>query len=451
MTIELAVGIAMAVFILSLLCGMHIHSVLLLSGAVGLICIAGTGLLAGLIGAQPIGAVSSYSLSTIPLYVLMAQFIVQAGIVKDLFQVVHKLSRGRTGVLGALTFGAGGVFGAVSGSGVATAAALGQVAVPELRSRGFSPHLAGATAAAAGSLSSIVPPSLALIVYGVATETPIGDLFIAAVIPALLMLTIYTMVMIGLLRRESRAAGIPRTKMRLSEGGETISRYRLSVAIGVVTIVGIVIFGGIYLGFVTPTEAGALGAFTGLVGAFLIGRVDRNYVVRSISETVKLTSMVMLILVAAQIFGRFISVSRVPRDLIAGLAPLVERPALMLAILAVAFFVAFMFLEGAAVILMSIPVVIPLVETMGVDVLWFGIFICVISTIGQLTPPVGLCVYAVSSTARISANKIFRPALAMAIIATIVMAAALVLFPDMTNWLLDADDGGLMTEGSPFK
>lgn len=426
------IGLMVSAFLILLLAGHYIHSVLMIAGTAGLILLDGMDILVGLLGPQPFARTAAYTLTTIPLFVLMAQFILQADVVKDLFYVVNRASKGRKGVLGSLTLVAGAMLGAVSGSGVATAASLGQVAVPELEKSGFKAPLAGAVAAAAGSLSGIIPPSIILILYGVATETPIGDLFIAAVIPGILVTTVFIGVMMVYLSRTKATAG---DLLDASELPERIGMGRLIVSMTVSVLIVVVVFGGIYSGMVTPTEAGAVGSFAGLLAALVLGKVNLNYLKVSLLETVKVTSMVMLILIGAQIFGRFVSLSLIPRRLIELLEPLVDKPFLMLMILALIFFVLFMFIEGAAVILMTVPVILPIIHAMETDVIWFGVFVAMICTVGLITPPVGLSVYAVAGATRISSDAIFRYAMVFAVFATVIVAVIMVAFPQVATWL----------------
>lgn len=426
------IGLMVAAFLLLLVAGQYIHSVLMVAGIGGLILLDGMEILTGLLGPQPFARTAAYTLTTIPLFVLMAQFILQADVVKDLFYVVNKMSRGRKGVLGSLTLVAGSMLGAVSGSGVATGASLGQVAVPELEKHGFKAPLAGAVAAAAGSLSGIIPPSIILILYGVATETPIGDLFIAAVIPGLMVTAVFIVIMMVFLSRTKASLADLQAQ---SELPDVIPPFRLVVSLVVSGVIVLVVFGGIYSGMVTPTEAGAVGAFAGFLAALVLGKVNGRFMKASLTETVKVTVMVMLILIGAQIFGRFVSLSLIPRRLIDALAPVVETPFLMLMILALVFFILFMFIEGAAVILMSVPVVLPIIEATGTDVMWFGVFVAMICTVGLITPPVGLSVYAVAGATRISADSIFRYAMVFAVFATVIVSALMVAFPSTATWL----------------
>jgi C4-dicarboxylate transporter DctM subunit len=426
------IGLMVAGFLLLLVAGHYIHSILLVTGIGGLILLDGMDILTGLLGPAPFERTASYTLTTIPLFVLMAQFILQADVVKDLFYLVNKFSRGRRGVLGSLTLVAGAMLGAVSGSGTATAASLGQVAVPELEKHGFKPALAGAVAAAAGSLSGIIPPSIILILYGVATETPVGDLFIAAIIPGVLVTAVFIAAMMIFL---SRNRAVLEELQADSPMSERVGAGRLVIAMAVSTFIVVVVFGGIYSGFVTPTEAGAVGAFAAFVAALLLGKVGLGFLRVTLTETVKVTVMVMLILIGAQVFGRFVSLSLIPRRLIDLLAPVVETPFLMLMILALVFFVLFMFIEGAAVILMSVPVVLPIIEAMGADVIWFGVFVAMIATVGLITPPVGLSVYAVAGATQIRSDAIFRYAMFFAVAATLIVSTIMILVPETATLL----------------
>lgn len=431
MSAQLVIGIGLVLFLALLLAGAHIHAALFTVGIVGILLLDGPQLLSGMVGPQPFTRTASYSLSTIPLFVLMAQFVLHAGIVTDIFALVSRLSRGRTGPLGALTIGAGGMLGAVSGSGSATSAALGQVAVPELSRYGMPKPMAGAVAASAGSLAGIIPPSIILIIYGVATETAIGDLFMGAVIPGILTVGVLIAIFMWYTYRDRQK----RTSQVPPYIAESIGLRRSIVSITVGLTIVLIIFGGIYMGWFTPTEAGAIGALAGLLAALALGKVSKSFLSKSLLDTVKVTGMVLLILIAAQVFGRFVSLSLLPRRLIDLMGPILQYEILVIALLAVVFFVMFMFLEGAAVILMLVPILLPVMETTNVDMLWFGVFIAFLATIGTITPPVGLSVFAVSGATGISSTSIFRYTLGIAGFTTIAVVVVMVAFPETVTFL----------------
>ncbi|WP_404332704.1 TRAP transporter large permease subunit [Mesobacillus maritimus] len=436
MPIEVFYLLMLFLFAIFLFLGLHVHSVLLSIGIIGIILLEGPAYITSFLQSNPYKQVASYTLTTIPLFVLMAQFIVKSGIVRDMYGIVFNLSKGQSGLLGVLTVIIGAFLGAVSGSTSGSSAALGQVAVPELKKHGFRDDIAGATIAAAGSLSGIIPPSIILILYGVVTETPIGTLFIAAIIPGILM----TLVIIGVMlflhtRGDQTAAGLVEEKEDEEEERQqlTISRGIFVASIGLIIVLAI--FGGIYSGVFTPTEAGAVGAFIGFITALLLGKVNKQFFVESFAETVKITTMVLLIMVTAQIFGRFITVSQLPKELINALGPLIEYPVVVLILLSLIYFLLFMFIEGGAVIIMATPVLLPIVQEMNVDLLWFGILVSVICTIGLLTPPVGLSVFAVSGVTGIPIERLFRQSMVIAVVLAIVVCGLLIIFPSLVTWL----------------
>ncbi|MCH4827554.1 TRAP transporter large permease [Planococcus halocryophilus] len=416
-------------FMLLMIAGFHIHTILLTIGILGLIYVDGFDIISGFLSQDPFTQISSYTLTTIPLFIIMAQFILKAGVVEDAFAMVYNISRGKPAVLGSLTILIGGLLGAVSGSGAATSASLGQVAVPELTKYGYKPALAGAISAASGSLSGIIPPSIILILFGVITETPISKLFIGAIIPGILMMLTLIVCLLFMFKDQRKKED------RISTGTREIGWRRSLIIVMVGLFIFTVVFGGIYSGFVTPTEAGAVGALAGLLTALLLGKLDLNFIRSSVSETAKITGMIIMILIGANIFSRFVSLSLLPRKITLLLEPLLEHPVLILCILTVLFFLLFMFIEGAAVILMTLPVVLPIIQAAGIDVLWFGVFIAVVSTLGLITPPVGLSVYAVSSTSGISSEAIFKYGIMIAVALTVVVCGLMIVFPEVVTWL----------------
>ncbi|PIC78029.1 Neu5Ac permease [Sporosarcina sp. P19] len=416
-------------FILLMIAGFHIHTILLTIGILGLMYVDGFDIISGFLSHDPFTQISSYTLTTIPLFIIMAQFILKAGVVEDAFAMVYNVSRGKPAVLGSLTIVIGGLLGAVSGSGAATSASLGQVAVPELTKYGYKPALAGAISAASGSLSGIIPPSIILILFGVITETPISKLFIGAIVPGILMMLTLIVCLLFMFKDQRKEED------QISAGAREIGWRRSLIIVVVGLFIFTVVFGGIYSGIVTPTEAGAIGALAGLLTALVLGKVDLNFIKSSVSETAKITGMIILILIGANIFSRFVSLSLLPRKITLLLEPLLGHPVLILCILSVLFFLLFMFIEGAAVILMTLPVVLPIIQAADVDVLWFGVFIAVISTLGLITPPVGLSVYAVSSTSGISSEAIFKYGIMIALILTIVVCGLMIVFPSLVTWL----------------
>ncbi|OLO36371.1 Neu5Ac permease [Alkalihalophilus pseudofirmus] len=422
------------VFIALLLLGLQIGTVLLVTGILGIFLLGGIGPLTGILQTDPFARVASYALTTIPLFVLMSQFIMHSDIVKYLYHLVFKLSRGKPGILGVFTIILGGFLGAVSGSATAISATLGQISVPELKKHGYSEDLAGAIAASAGTLSTLIPPSIGLIIYGAITQTPVGSLFMAVIIPGILtvlVLVICTSIMYKLSTKEKVAVNEVAATTTVEDFPK--SKYVISIVASVV-IMG-AIFGGIYAGVFTPTEAGGVGAFVSLVAALLLGKVNKSFIKNSFVSTVKITCMVLFIMIGAAVFARFVSLSMLPRKLMGLLEPLASTPILVIILLLVAYFFLFMFIEGAAVILMTVPITLPIAEMAGLGALEFGILISVVGAAGMLTPPVGLCVYAVSGVTKTPIEKLFRHTTVFAIAVTVVVVTIALIFPQIITWL----------------
>lgn len=430
-----AIIICVIVLLILLSQGQYVHTLLCAVGFLGIILLGEINNLTAFFGRVPYGEVSTYSLSTIPLFVLMAQFFMRAGLVEDLFKIVFNFSKGKQAPLAVLTEIVGAFLGSVSGSGTATSASLGQVVVPQLMKYGYKDDLAGIVSASAGSLSGIIPPTVILILYGSITETPIGILFMGAVLPGILLTGCYIIATLYYLRKNSKV----KEKVGI-QNDEVFDYIPIKTKTKVITItisllIAIIVFVGIYSGFFTPTEAAAVGSFATLIACFGLGKVNKDFIWDSLRETVKVTAMVMLIIICAKVFARFISLSMIPRKLVAALSPLMDKPWLILAILSVIYFVLFCFLEGSAVIVMTVPVLLPIIEAMNLDIIWFGVYICVFAVIGQITPPVGMSVYAVCGVSGLNMGKVFTYGIVYALFAFIVTAIVLIAFPQIVNWL----------------
>ncbi|GKV65224.1 MULTISPECIES: TRAP transporter large permease [unclassified Sporosarcina] len=433
MTIEILYIVVFALLLILLFSGMYIHSILLTVGIVGLVLLEGPGYINGFLQSDPFLRTASYSLTTVPLFVIMAQFIVRAGVVEDLYSIVYNVSKGRSSILGVLTILAGGLMGAVSGSSNASAGAMGQVAVPQLLKRGYGEGIAGATVAVAGSLSAVIPPSIILILWGVATETPIGQLFIASIVPGLIMMVIIIIVMLIFLKTSNEKN--PQSDFEKPFEKEHVSLSRAISALVLTLSIVFIVFYGIFAGIFTPSEAGAIGALASFIAALILKRVNIKFLTDSFADTVKLTSMILMIMITAQIFGRFVSISLLPRKIIGLLSSLIEHPTLVLIVLFTIYFILFMVIEGAAVIIMTAPIVLPLIIEMGTDKIWFGVIVGILCTLGLLTPPVGLSVYSVAGVTGISSEKIFRYALPYALVIGIVIIGLLIVFPGIATIL----------------
>ncbi len=427
---ELIIWIAAFWFVLFLVLGQNVATVLFATGMLGIFLWVGPHVFRGILARDIFYTASTYSLSIIPLYLLMAQLLLRGGVIVDLFRVGYRLSGYRRFPLGIATVISGGLLGAVSGSGAATSAALATLASPQLEQVGYTRRMAVALAAIAGSLSAIIPPSLIMIIYGSLTQVSIGHLFIGALVPAVVCILVY----IVCLRLFGEVTPGAVDGQQGSEQGVTVETSSLA-AFGFVVLLMVVVFGGIYGGVVTAGEAGAIGAFTALVGMLAMRRIGARDIATALSESVKVTAMLMIIVLGAQIFGRFLSYSRIPHEVLGLLQPLLDNPELVVAILLAVFFLFGLFLESAAVMVLLIPIMMPILRAAEVDLLWFGVMASFMISLGLLTPPVGLAAYAASSAARHPVGPVFRITGVFALFAAVLVTALMVLFPDLVTWL----------------
>jgi tripartite ATP-independent transporter DctM subunit len=418
-------------FTIFLLLGQSVSTVLLGSGVVGVALWMGTRVFDGIIGPDIFYTASIYSLSIIPLYLVMAQLLLRGGVIVDLFRVAHRLSGYKRFPLGVATILTGGLLGAVCGSGSASAAALATLAGPELERVGYTRRFAIGLAAISGSLSAVIPPSLIVIIYGSITMVPIGHLFIGLVGPGLLCMVVYVVCIRFF--AEVKPGSVDGVQL---DEHEDPALFRRSVnAFVFVMLLMTVVFGGIYGGIITVAEAGAIGAFTALVGMVAMRRVTLKDIGLSMSDSAKVTGMLMMLVIGAQIMARFLAFSRVPRELVDLLEPILDQPYLLIAMLMSLFFLAGMILESAAVIVLLVPMLLPLLQAARIDLLWFGVMASFMIALGLLTPPVGLSVYAAASAARFPVSEVFRPTTIFAVAAGVIVTAAMMIFPGLVTWL----------------
>ncbi|WP_342641541.1 TRAP transporter large permease [Rhodoligotrophos ferricapiens] len=418
-------------FVIFLVLGQAVATVLLGAGIVGIVLWAGPRVLTGIIGQDVFYTASTYTLSIIPLYLLMAQLLLKGGVIVDLFRVGHRIAGYRRFPLGVATLITGGLLGAVSGSGTASAAALATLAGPELERVGYTRRFSIGLAAISGSLSVIIPPSLLIMIYGSLTTIPIGHLFIGSIGPGILCILIYIVCL--RLFGEVEPGAVDGIAGEVEQDPAS-TRRSINAFIFVIGLM-FVVFGGIYGGIVTVGEAGALGAFAAFVGMVAMRRVGMREIMDALTDSVKVTAMLLILLIGAQIFSRFLSFSRLPTELLALAAPLVEQPNLLVVVLMVGIFAAGMFLEEVTVIVLAVPIILPMVEAAQIDLIWFGVMACFMISLGLLTPPVGLVAFSAASAARVPVGPVFKPAMVFSTAAAIVVTLAMMIFPGLATWL----------------
>lgn len=418
-------------FVAFLTLGQAVATVLLGAGIVGILLWTGPGVLGGILGQDIFYTASAYTLSIIPLYLLMAQLLLRGGVIVDLFRVGHRLAGYRRFPLGIATIVTGGLLGAVSGSGTASAAALATLAGPELERVGYTRRFSVGLAAISGSLSVIIPPSLLIMIYGSLTSIPIGHLFMGSVGPGLLCIIVYIVCL--RIFGEVRPGAVD--GVRGDEPDDPAMLRRSFSAFFFVIALMLVVFGGIYGGVVTVGEAGAIGAFVAFVGMIAMRRVTSRDIAEALVDSVKVSAMLLMLLIGAQIFSRFLSFSRLPTEILAFVTPLLDQPYLLVVILLAGIFIAGMFMEEVTIIVLMVPIVLPMIEAAQVDLIWFGVMACFMISLGLLTPPVGLVAFSAATAARVPVGPVFRPVMIFATVAAVVVTAVMMVFPAVVTWL----------------
>jgi C4-dicarboxylate transporter DctM subunit len=371
---------------------------------------------------------SSYNLTVIPLFVFMGQIAFHAGISRRLYDSAYVLLGHRRGGLAMTTVGACAGFSAICGSTNATAATMATVALPEMKRYGYDMGLATGTVAAAGSLGILIPPSVIFIVYGILTEQSIGKLFAAGILPGILLCLLFLLT-IHLRVRKNPSLAPPGPKSSIGE------KFRSFVGILETLILFALVMGGIFFGIFTPTEAAAIGAFMTLLIAIIRRQLYWEGFVLSLADTTKISCMIMVIVTGAVIFGHFMAITRIPYMLADYVSSLPLPPHAIIGVIILVYLIGGCFMDALAMIMLTIPIFFPVVQTLGFDPIWFGVVIVLITEMGVITPPVGINVYVVYGVARdVPLEKIFRGVFPM-LISLIVCNLLLILFPQIALWL----------------
>ncbi|NLO80549.1 MAG: TRAP transporter large permease [Xanthomonadaceae bacterium] len=378
---------------------------------------------------RSVDTVQDYSLSVIPLFVLMGNLVSQAGLSDAVYRASHAFMGHWRGGQAIATIAACGGFSAICGSSLATAATMGRVAMPQMRRYGYSDSLAAASIAAGGTLGILIPPSVMLVIYGILTETSIRDLFAAGLLPGLLGILLYMAAVRWSVWRNPQDASARAEPLPWGE------RLRALGKVGDTLVLFVLVIGGMYLGVFTPTEAAGIGA----MGAFLIALLRRRLTLRILMsvlmDTARTTTKLFAVVLSALIFSNFINRAGLPDDLLSFVNGLDLSPlGVLLVILGIYIVLGCMF-ESMSMILLTVPVFFPVVAGLGLDLVWFGILVVIVTEISLITPPVGMNVFVLRGVLPdVSTGTIFRGIVPF-IAADFVRVALVLLFPALTLWL----------------
>lgn len=382
----------------------------------------------GIVKAVPFTLIGDWNLSAIPMFLLMGFIAVEAGLTKGLFGAARVLLTWLPGGLASSTVVASALFSSASGSSVATSAAFGRIASPEMLSAGYDKGLATGSVAAAGTLGALIPPSVLMIVFGIILNTPINALFVAGIIPGILTAVMFIgLITVRCILKPSLAPVVKVDVTREEKRALIADAWPLPVLI-------IGVMGGIFAGIVTATEAGAAGAFLALTLALLRGRMTMPILSKSLIETAAATAEIFVVVLGAALFSRFIGLATIPNWIIGAFDGFQTWQVLLF--ICVLFIVMGAFLETISIMLLTLPILGPLLVAHDVNLIWFGILTVKLLEIGLVTPPMGMNVFVIKSALgnQIKLGEIFR-GVSWFIMVDLITLALLMLFPIITLWL----------------
>lgn len=422
------VGIAIALVLIVL--RMQVGVVLGIVAFVGIAFLTSTGAAWGILTAIPSNFIADWNLSAVPMFLLMGYIAAQAGLTKGLFQNARILLGRVPGGLASATVVASALFASASGSSVATAAAFSRIAVPEMLKSNYQPSLATGCVAAAGTLGSLIPPSILLILYGIFTQSSIGTLFIAGVVPGILSAVAFILMIT--IRAYINPSLAPSSNRRYSFA-EILASLKDVWPLPAL-ILGVI--GGIFTGIFSPTEAGAVGAALALVIALTRRSLSREVVLRALIETAEGTATIFIIAIGATMFSVFMGLAAVPNSLADFLLDFVDSPIAIILAIAVLYIIMGMFVDSVSIMLLTIPIIHPILTGLDVNMIWFGIITIKLLEIGMITPPVGLNVYVIRSAlgSSVSLSDVFKGA-AWFLMTDIITLSLLIAFPAITLFL----------------
>jgi tripartite ATP-independent transporter DctM subunit len=416
------------VMVVALLLGVPIAFSLAVAGIVGILLLGGDlNVVLRVLGTTPFSTAAEYVLTTIPMFILMAYFSASGGLARDLYSAgAQWLSRVKGGLAIATVF-ACGIFGAMSGASLAAAAVMSSIAMPEMRRHGYSDELAAGAIGIGATLDILIPPSVGMVIYGITTQTSIGKLLIAGVIPGIIVgffLIVAIMVWVRV-----RPAHAPETYV-VSRAERWAALRRLWSSLLLIVLVILLL----YTGAATPTEVGALGAFLAAVIGVALKRLSWAGAIDAIRQTIKTSGLIFMILIGATIFGYYMAMSQIPQHVVAAVAALELNRWVVISGIVVAYFVVSMFMDELPLLLLTLQLTFPLIVSLGFDPVWFGVMSMLMVSMGLVFPPVGMIAFVVSSSANVSLMKVYTGT-SILMIALVLTTILIMIFPGIVLWL----------------
>ena len=417
-----------AVMLATLLMGLPIAFSLAVAGLVGIVLETGDWNVAfRILGTTPFSTAADYVLTTVPMFILMAYFSASGGLARDLYLAgAHWLSRVKGGLAIATVF-ACGIFGAMSGASLAAAAVMSSIAMPEMRRHRYSDELAAGAIGIGATLDILIPPSVGMVLYGIMTQTSIGKLLIAGIIPGIIV-GIFLILAIVVWVRVSPSHAPETYTVSSAERWASLRRVWPSLVLIVLVVVLL------YAGVATPTEVGALGAFLSAVIGIALRRLTWEGALSAIRQTIATSAMIFMILIGATIFGYYMAMSQIPQRVVAMVTAMDLNRWVVIIGIVVSYFVVSMFMDELPLLLLTLQLTVPLIVTLGFDPIWFGVLSMLMVSMGLVFPPVGMIAFVVSSTANVSLVKVYKGT-SILMIALVLTTALIIVFPQIVLWL----------------
>jgi tripartite ATP-independent transporter DctM subunit len=427
------VGIIGVVLVIALmLLRMQVAFAMLLVGFFGTVYLQGWKFTTTVLGLIPFTSAQSYTMSCLPLFILMGIVLAESGLGTALFDFASKWLGRIKGGLAMATAMACGFFAAICGDSITTAITMGKVAFPEMIRHRYNPKLASAVIACGGTVGILIPPSTCLIIYGTITEQSIGKLFMAGFIPGILQVLFYIGVVAILVRLDPALAPAVLNKIPMRE------KWKSTQQVWPVIVIFAVIMGGMYGGLFTPTEGAAFGAFASIIMGFVTRRLGIKGLGNSIMESAKNSAMTFFILIGAYVFMRFMTMSNLPvafGETIVGLNENYGIPRLgILILILIMYIVCGAFMDVFAAILLTLPIVFPVITHLGYDPIWFGIIITRMMEFGLISPPFGMNLFAISKITRTQISQVYSGVWPF-LVADVLHVVLLISVPDLALWL----------------
>ncbi len=425
---EVTVGIMALVLLLLLFAtGIELGIAMALVGFAGFAYLNGVAPAMQLVGRDIYDVITNYGYTVFPLFILMGQIGFNAGIAVRLYGAAHKFIGHIPGGLAMATVMGATGFKAICGSSAATSATFASVAIPEMDRYGYDRKLSTGIVATVGTLGCIIPPSVVLIVFGIITEQSIGQLFLAGIIPGLIIALFFIGIIYGWVKINPKIAP-------MSERSTWKARLRSLPEVGWIILVFLVVIGGIMEGFFTPTEAGAIGTFAVLLLAVVKRTLNFSGYMKSLSEALRTAGMILILIAGSVILGHFIAVTNIPQKTAEWLVALPVNRYLILFFICIVYEIGGSFIDDLAFMILATPIFYPAVQKLGFDPIWFGIVIGVVVMIGVVIPPVAVCVFVVKNITKEPIGRIYK-GVAPFLISLIVVWGLLFAFPQLALWL----------------